>query len=86
MVELRDRINQQKKIIDYADLTTSALKNDLRIDKFLFYLVNITTPDIEFKSVTVRNNNANIFGFSDPSNGNYSFFLFSSTVRRGSKF
>ena len=76
MIALRDRINQQKKIIDFSDLTTIALKNDLRIDKFLFYLVNITTPDIEFKRLTIRNNKANIFGFSDSSNGNYSFFYF----------
>jgi len=76
MVSLRNRINKQKKVIDISDLTTAALKSELRIDYFLFRLVGITSQDIQFKSLRIRKNRANIVGSSSSDNGNYSFYAF----------
>jgi len=76
MVELRERINKQKKIIDYADLTTIAYKSDVSVDDFLYQLTAMSSPDISFAVLRIRNKKITITGTSSSVNGNYSFYMF----------
>ena len=76
MVELRDRINQQKKIIDYSDLTSDAYSSQISIDEFLYTLTSISSQDISFDVLRIRNKKINISGTCSSLNGSYSFYSF----------
>ncbi|MEK9728120.1 MAG: hypothetical protein VW397_08470 [Candidatus Margulisiibacteriota bacterium] len=76
MVELRNRIQQQQKIIDFSDLTTKVFNSAVNIDDLLYQLVSITTPDMSFKVLQIRGERVDISGTSSSVNGNYSFYIF----------
>ena len=76
MVVLRDRINQQKKIIDYSDLTSKAYSTSISLDDFLYDLTSISSPDISFGVLRIRNKKVTMSGTSSSLNGNYSFYMF----------
>ena len=76
MVQLRERINKQKKIIDYADLTSISYKSDVSIDDFLYQLTAMSSADISFSVLRIRNKKITITGTSSAFSGNYSFYTF----------
>jgi hypothetical protein len=76
MVELRDRMKEQKLIIDYSDLTSESLVAQIPLDDFLFDITSISTPDISFSALRIRRKKVFISGTSSSLNGNYSFYMF----------
>ena len=76
MVALRNRISQQKKVIDFADLTTKVFRSNLNIDDLLYQLITITPQDMTFKTLQIRAGRVDISGTSSSENGNYSFYIF----------
>jgi len=76
MVELRDRVKQQKLIIDYSDLTSKSLAAQIPLDDFLLSITSISTSDISFKVLRIHQNKVVISGTSSSLNGNYSFYMF----------
>jgi hypothetical protein len=76
MVAIRNRINNQKKIIDYADLTTESYGDQFRIDDFLFNLTSMLTSDVTLSAIRLRNNRLTLSGNSNSLSGNYSFYAF----------
>jgi hypothetical protein len=76
LIEERNRISEQKKIMEFSDITGSALAGQLHLDSFLYNLISITTPDIRFTLMSLRGNQLTIQGTASALSGNYSFYLF----------
>jgi hypothetical protein len=76
MVEMRNRIKNQTKVMDHADLTALALNAQLPLDTLLESLVMAASPDIFFSDIKYQRNRLSIKGTASALNANYSFYMF----------
>ena len=72
----RDRAKDQKKILDYAELTDRAFSSQIPIDDFLLNITSMASTDMTFDSVRVKLTKVHISGTSSSLNGNYTFYTF----------